>query len=395
MAVWIAHRPGGPRADRYFVSGTTVTTDAYLPAAINVGLLANGLLAADALAESRADAAALTEYLARLQRHVSASIEPLGNAILEAGTSAEWLSHRISDGLTPAESAANLQNNIMAPLEGLGNARGDAIDPVAFSATQITDSGDPLENLGANSVVGDEFPPLEILAGKQRDALVPGEDNATQRGDANATAEALAGRRAGSSALIEALSRALRDANAPLENLGSAALSADQFVALGFVAGQRIDPQPAPIAWSGAVLFDGRAPVEFTVTAAGGPITSNAFAAIELLVQQTADRNAAAESSGALRGSNILGAEALTRAVRDTPPQIETLGEAAAVADAFLAVEVGYQITTADAFTCEILISSVGASLAAVESWITPIVQLALGRLLKSPGKIRILARWR
>ena len=170
MAVWIAHRPGGPRADRYFLRGQTLTADGFARAEINTGLLAQQVLGTEALAGAHAETTALTELLAQLQRNATPAIEALGSTILDAKTLAGWLAYQVRDGIAPAESAAIQQKGANASTESLSNARGDAFDPVAFSATQIGNTRDPLENLGANSVLGDEFAPLETLAGRRSDS---------------------------------------------------------------------------------------------------------------------------------------------------------------------------------------------------------------------------------
>ena len=285
-----------------------------------------------------------------------------------------------------------------------------AMHPIRWPSrrTQIGDSRDPLENLGANSVLGDEFVPLEGLAGQQRDSNKPAEALAgprldsgplaealgTQRSDADPTTEALTGQRADALLLIEPLTRALRDTNTPFESAGSTALVGDQFVALEFPARQRSDPE-MPIAWLVSILFDGRAPTEFIATAAGGTTTSDALAVIELLAGQAADALALAESAVSARRDTVSQTEVLARAVRDASPQIETLGQAAAFVDAFLAIEAGCELDIANISTCENLISTAGTSFAMLDSRITPIIQIAAGRLLKSLGKIRILNIWK
>jgi hypothetical protein len=408
MPVWIAHRPGGPRADRYFLSGQTVTADGFARAEINTGLLAYQVLAAEASAGAHTEATMLAELLAQPQRDATPTIEALGSAILDARALTEWPARQVGDGIAPAESAATQREGATVPAESLSNARGDASGPVAFSATQIGDSRDPLENLGANSVLGDEFVPLEGLAGQQRDSNKPAEalagprSNAgslaealgTQRSEADPTTEALTGQRADALLLIEPLTRALRDTNTPFESAGSAALVRDQFVALEFPAGQRSDPE-IPTAWLVSIPFDGRAPTEFIATAAGGTITSDALAVIELLAGQAADALASAESAASSRRDTVNQAEVLARAVRDASPQIETLGQAAAFVDVFLAVEAGCDLDIGNIFTCENLISAAGTSFAVLDSWITPIIQIASGRLLKPVGKIRILTMWK
>ncbi len=168
----------------------------------------------------------------------------------------------------------------------------------------------------------------------------------------------------------------------------------DHFVALDFLMGQRSDPQ-APIAWHGSVLFDGRAPIEFTGAAAGGTITTDALAIIEWVTQQAADTPAAAESGTTARSNTLNQVEASACAVDDASAQIGTLGQAAAVVDAFLRVEAGCELNTANILTCENLNPSTSASFAALNSWVTPLIQIALGRMLKSPGKLRILIRWK
>lgn len=394
MAVWIAPRPGGPRAARYFLQAMTVTTDTFLPAVVNAGMLANSLLAAETLEGVHTDA--------------------------------------------------------MAQAESLSMTRGDASEPVVFSITQVGDSRHSLESLGAASILGDEFAPFEMLGRQQSDVFPLVENNSSQRFDANATveatfeqrsdsnkpaealagqrsdaallaetlgtlrgdstpvfetlagprsdaspaAEALAGQRADSSLRFEALTRALHDANVPLESAGSASLARDQFVALESLVGQHSNPQ-GPTAWEASVLFDGRAFIEFTATAGGGAITADARALIEWLVRQTADARAAVQLAATAGNETPNQAEVLARAVREASSKIETLGQSAAFVNAFLAVEAECELDIANVLMCESLKSSAGASLAVHESWITPLVQIALGRLLKSPGKIRILTGWK
>lgn len=394
MPVWIAHRPGGPRADRYFLTGQTVTADGFARAEIDTGLLAYQVLAAEASAGTHAEATMLAELLAQPQRDATPTIEALGSPILDARALTEWPARQVGDGIAPAESAASQQKGADASTESLSNARGNAFNPVAFPATQIGDTHDPLENLGANSVLGDEFAPFEALAGPRSNSGPLAEALGTQRSDADPTTEALTGQRADALLLIEPLTRALRDTNTPFESAGSTALVGDQFVALEFPARQRSDPE-MPIAWLVSILFDGRAPTEFIATAAGGTTTSDALAVIELLAGQAADALALAESAVSARRDTVSQTEVLARAVRDASPQIETLGQAAAFVDAFLAIEAGCELDIANISTCENLISTAGTSFAMLDSRITPIIQIAAGRLLKSLGNIRILNIWK
>ena len=115
----------------------------------------------------------------------------------------------------------------------------------------------------------------------------------------------------------------------------------------------------------------------------------------EPLAGQAADALALAESAVSARRDTVSQTEVLARAVRDASPQIETLGQAAAFVDAFLAIEAGCELDIANISTCENLISAADTSFAMLDSRITPIIQIAAGRLLKSLGKIRILNIWK
>ncbi len=314
----------------------TVTTDGFLPAAVNAGLLADSLLAAETLEEGRADA--------------------------------------------------------MAPAESISMTPGNATEPAAFSATPVGGGRQPLESLGAASVLGDEFALLEMLGRQQLDTLPRVENILSQRFDASPTAEALAGQRANSSLWFDTLTRALRDASVLLESTGSASLVRDRFVALESLAGQRSDPR-ASIAWQASVVFDDRASIEITAIAAGGTITAGALAIIEWLSRQTAEAPAPADSAATAGTDTVNQAEVLARAVRKASSQIETLGQAAAFVDAFIALEVGREVDIANVLMCENLNSSPGASFVILESWTMPLAEIAPGRLLKSPGKIRILVK--
>ena len=394
MAVWIAHRPGGPRADRYFLRGQTLTADGFARAEINTGLLAQQVLGTEALAGAYAETTALTELLAQLQRNATPAIEALGSTILDAKTLAGWLAYQVRDGIAAAESAAIQQKGANASTESLSNAPGDAFDPVAFSATQIGNTRDPLENLGANSVLGEEFAPLEALAGPRSNSRPLAEALPTQSGDADFAMEALAGHRADALLLIEALARALRDWNMPLESAGSAALVCDHFLTREFLAAQRTGPQ-IPTTWLTSILCDGRAPIEIIATTAGGTIKSDALAIIELLAWHASDALVSSEGVATARRDTMIQDEVLAKVKRDASPQIETLGQATTCIEAFLTIEAGFELAIANVFTSESLISAADTSFAVLGSWITPLLQIAVGRLLKSPGKVRILTIWK
>ena len=93
MAVWIAHRPHGPRADRFFQTGAAVLTDAPSP----------------------------IELVAQHRIDVPTSAETLATAVADVPVSGEWFSGTLRIASAPGEALGAVFTALWPPLEAISS----------------------------------------------------------------------------------------------------------------------------------------------------------------------------------------------------------------------------------------------------------------------------------
>ena len=130
----------------------------------------------------------------------------------------------------------------------------------------------------------------------------------------------------------------------------------------------------------------------------------------ESLAHAPSDTEAPVENLGSenVTGHQVVPLDALTRSLRDNLPMAEVVargpahlvlptenaGQATAIIDALLVSETRGAIGTEMTLPKEAQLAIQGESSTLDEFWITPLVQIAFNRLLRSPGRIRLLPRW-
>jgi len=151
---------------------------------------------------------------------------------------------------------------------------------------------------------------------------------------------------------------------------------------------------------------DGIVPSEGQVSVAQ---TGDSRLLSESLAHAPSDTEAPAENLGSenVTGHQVVPLDALTRPLRDNLPMAEIVArgpahlvlptenasQATAIIDALLVAETRGALGTEMTLPKEAQLAIQGEKSTLYEFWITPLVQIAFNRLLRSPGRIRLLPR--
>jgi hypothetical protein len=153
--MWIAHRPHGPRADRYFQTSAAVLCDAPSPI--------------EAAAAQRIDARMTTEVLAAAVANWPFPIQLLGGLLQDPGVPGETISLALValwPTLEATSSAAARIANQYGTLEWIGNLRGDNFVSGEVLFSLMAEGAPPFEWLTTEAVVmPDADLVLEVDAG--------------------------------------------------------------------------------------------------------------------------------------------------------------------------------------------------------------------------------------
>ena len=309
---------------------------------------------------------------------ISDRYTPIENLIAARGDAtlrSEWLSAALRDTNKPTEAISRLQRDAGALSEDLAGAVGDTNTVAASGSTQVADAKPPIESSGAVAVTRDQSANVEVMGGLKGEAGSAIETGQTQRTDANAAREALGIRRSDSDVGTEALATALCAAQFPAEWRGALSVIADALFRLGITEQLRIDATERLESDTATVTLanhDSKALLEI-LNSVGGRLRVS----LELLQAARADANLITEMP--------------MRVTSDLDLPSESIGRPSTFLDVFLALEATSQCRVAAALGGEALFSAQADKNTAVEAWITPLSQIAVGRLLKSPGRRRLL----
>jgi hypothetical protein len=181
-------------------------------------------------------------------------------------------------------------------------------------------------------------------------------------------------------------------------------------------ATMRLEAPIRQVGWSNGSLTaelldrlrsDGVVPSECQVSIAQ---TGDSELLSESLAYAPSDTEAPVENLGLenVTGHQVVPLESLTNRLRDNLPMAEIIargpahlvlstenvGQATAIVDALLVAEIGGALSAEMTLPNETQLATRGENSTLDEFWITPLVQIAFNRFLRSPGRVRLLPRW-
>ena len=257
-----------------------------------------------------------------------------------------------------------------------------AAEIASFSADPLTPFFMP--------IVGD--PPLEIGAGVIEDTPVRVESLATGitavTDNSTMPLEELAGVVGDAATAEEAAATQAANTTLPVENTGAAAVIGDQLAPIEIAV--RIQHDALLAAEIERMLRgDGAAPMEAIGAAVTAGRDSNGL--LEVLSGVRNDLDALAELLQRTRADPALTAEIVGRSAADSALPSESIGQAITILDGLITLETNIRQGTDAMLGNEALPLAVIDALAVIGSWSTPLPRLAVGRLLRSTGKRRLL----
>ncbi len=321
-AVWIAPRPGGPRAARFFTPGITLSTKNSTPMEVTGRSLAEtACLSSEARAGARAYIPICAEWIVRAIADSSVPAEDKGAAALAAS------------GRTLFEITTRHQRNVLIFNEAPNTLRVDKIFATAESLTAQQ------RDFALKS---------EGLASERRRSIIefeaPGSIGAFKGILPLSSAVEL---RVASTAALEAISRS---ATLFLSDL----LVSVEWSRLSSSTGQALIDMGNAVRWQNQVIVD---------------LLKATVSADQVLLQISAFSAAGAKLPA------------------------ESIGQATTIVDAILFAETGGELRVVSSRPYEITTLAAGGNLAVIEEVITPLIHIGDGRLLRSPGRVRLLRR--
>jgi len=142
MSAWIAHRPHGPRADRYFQTSAAVLYNAPSPI--------------EAAAAQRIDASMTAEVLVAAVANWPFPVQWLAGLLQDPGVPGETISFTLvalGPSFEATSSVAPLIGHQYATLEWIGNLRGDNFVSGEVLFSLVAEGGPPTEWLTTEAVV--------------------------------------------------------------------------------------------------------------------------------------------------------------------------------------------------------------------------------------------------
>ncbi len=378
-AAWIAPRHNGPRAARYFLpSGSFFSVTADSPGRVETGalFLAQTKSPVAHQATQRSDSYLPAETIGKLLRSLpiewTANVAAIADTVVRFETDAKLLY-----GVVAAlELAATITADDAAHVELVGLRRADAEIAIEAPGLVVGDTHAFLVELLRTARTDRDAPPVEWTGLGRADAGIATEAPASVVGHTRAF-------------LVEVLRKVRTDRDAPpveWTGLGRAdagiATEAPASVVghtraflVELLLTARTDRDAPPVEWAGLRRADAGIATEAPASVVGH---TRAFL-VELLLTARTDRDTALEI--------------IARIAADLVLPRESLGPAITVVDAFLSLEMSGQLNAGMALADEALLAAEAGSPENIETWITPLLQIALDRLLKSPGKIRLLTK--
>jgi hypothetical protein len=322
------------------------------------------------------------------------AVEILVGLLADGALPGEFAATQISDRQSQVEILASLRGDRGVVTEILGTARGDANAPTESAGRQVADTKAPAEWSGAVAVQSDRMIPLEGMARQTRDILGAAEDVAGARGDSAAPAESAATARSDRPVALEMLSIQTRDGGLPLEWTGAIIVTADAFAALE-TAGLLVRDHGAQ-AESGSKQIADRV---LAVESLAGAARDLGGVASESLARLLGNSAALAEWAGSLVVAidALLPIEGAAGLGADLRVLAEILSTSQAITgDAHSPIEILGAILREASLPDESLAAARAELLAELEAGVTipaALLSIARGRLLASPGRIRLTRR--
>jgi hypothetical protein len=335
------------------------------------------------------------------------------------------------------ESSVGAAANFRAPTEAASAQRSDTSVGREAVHSSVRDSNAPLENLGAAATLSqDSFVPVESIVRRQGDASTAGEVSSSTGTAASTRAEWLRALRADPALQVEILSGTRSDQSAAFENSGALIIVGDSVVRLESLTGvfrHALAPLDASVRltadlrtlleWSSAASRDSSSFIENVArllrlgagcdlefqTASSSNLIADAGAAIEIRARAAADAPARLESLGqTVVAFDIVAAlENLAALRRAAAPLIEASGALALdtrfptelssllARDFRSGAESAGMLLRGDTIAdLETLIKAAGDVWVALESGFlipAPLLSVERGRILATPGRLRIL----
>jgi hypothetical protein len=328
----------------------------------------------------------------------SFSSDPLGAFIMPnaQGDPIELGSEAARDAAAPAEwlsTGMSVGTDRSVPIEALADQVLDAATTSVWSAGLLRSAIEPIESTSGMVFTGDQFFPFEDISQRVRDARLLAEHQRMLAADGIATREALTPQHSDITTRTEVLAKALSDPNLPSESQGRLMIIADALLRLEMAALLQTDAKlllESIAVAATLVVNDGNTLLEII-----GQAISDPRIAAEMLRSSLSNSRIFVELLQSARIEADCASENIARALAPFDLPSESIGQANTVLDALLALETSGRRHAETAVPTEALLFARKKDTTAIELWITPLLQLAAGRLLKSRGRRRFLTGWK